>query len=68
MELVDLILVKGKFKLLAPYHSEVWNRLLVNSDWNLKLHELAEISGVLHFLQDDAFLHLSDVFLHHDLV
>ena len=68
MELVDLVLVGGEFKFGTPDDTKVGGGLLVDSDWNLKFNKFGEVARILHFLEDDAFFHLTDVLLHYNLI
>jgi hypothetical protein len=68
MELINLVLIGGKFEFGAPDDTKVGGGFLVDTDWDLKFYKLCEVAWVFHFLEDDAFLHLTDVLLHDNLI
>ena len=63
MLLDDQAKLLWEVKLGAPHNSEVRSCSLLESDRNFKLLELLVVHRVLHLSQNDAFLHLANVFL-----
>jgi len=59
----DFIKVLREVVLGASYDTEVWSSLLREADGNLELEELLVVGSVLHLLQNDALLHLTNIFL-----
>lgn len=68
MQLENLVLVGCEFEFGAPDDTKIGGCLLVYSDWDFKFYKLCEVAWVFHFLEDNTFLHLTDVLLHDNLV
>lgn len=68
VESKDFTLVGSELVLRAAHDTEVRIRFLVDPNRNLQFGELGKVLGVLHLLQHNAFLHLSDILLHDDLI
>lgn len=63
MLLNDLLKVLREIVLRAAYNAKVGSCLLRKTDRDLKFFEFFMVVRVLHFLKDNAFLHLTDVLL-----
>jgi len=57
-----LVQIFSEVVLGASYYTKVWGSSFWEANWNLQLLELLMAVRVLHFFQNDAFLHLTDVF------
>ena len=66
MLLDDLLKILREVVLGAANYTKVGCSLLRESNRDLKFFEFFMVVRILHLLEDDAFLHLTDIFLLHD--